>query len=65
MTKQQEIEKIETHLMIFAQNLGEYGGTLNIEESENEDVKTALMTMQRVLLDAFNELENQVNQLKK
>ena len=40
-------------------------GTLNIEESENEDVKTALMTMQRVLLDAFNELENQVNQLKK
>ena len=65
MTKQQEIEKIETNLMIFAQNLGEYGGTLNIEESENEDVKTALMTMQRVLLDAFNELENQVNQLKK
>ena len=65
MTKQQEIEKIETNLMIFAQNLGEYGSTLNIEESENEDVKTALMTMQRVLLDAFNELENQVNQLKK
>ena len=51
--------------MIFAQNLGEYGGTLNIEESENEEVKTALMTMQRVLLDAFSELENQVNQLKK
>ena len=65
MTKQQEIEKIETHLMIFEQNLGEYGSTLNIEESENEDVKTALMTMQRVLLDAFSELENQVNQLKK
>jgi len=65
MTKQQEIEKIETHLMILAQNLGEYGGTLNIEESENEEVKTALMTMQRVLLDAFSELENQVNQLKK
>ena len=65
MTKQQEIEKIETHLMIFAQNLGGYGSTLNIEQAENEEVKTALMSMQRVLIDAFIELENQVNQLKK
>jgi len=65
MTKQQEIEKIETHLMVFAQNLGEYGSTLNIEQAENEEVKTAYMSMQRVLIDAFLELENQVNQLKK
>tara|TARA_R110001592_G_scaffold44370_1_gene142837 strand:- start:379 stop:576 length:198 start_codon:yes stop_codon:yes gene_type:complete len=65
MTKQQEIEKIETHLMMFAQNLGEYGSTLNIEQAENEEVKTAYMSMQRVLIDAFIELENQVNQLKK
>tara|TARA_R110002153_G_scaffold2332_1_gene11410 strand:+ start:298 stop:492 length:195 start_codon:yes stop_codon:yes gene_type:complete len=64
MTKQQEIENIETHLMIFAQNLGEYGSTLNIEEAKNENVKTAFMSMQRVLTDAFNELQKQVNLLK-
>jgi ABC-type molybdate transport system permease subunit len=64
MTKQQEIEKIETHLMIFAQNLGEYGGTLNIEDAVSGEVKTASMTMQRILTDAFNELEKQVNLLK-
>jgi len=64
MTKQQEIEKIETHLMIFAQNLGEYGGTLNIEEAVSSEVKTASMTMQRILKDCYNELENQLNLLK-
>jgi|TARA_B100000497_G_C7527989_1_gene320415 ABC-type molybdate transport system permease subunit len=64
MTKQQEIEKIETHLMIFAQNLGEYGGTLNIEEATSSEVKTASMTMQRILKDCYNELENQLNLLK-
>ena len=64
MTKQQEIEKIETHLMIFAQNLGEYGGTLNIEDAVSGDVKTASMTMQRILKDCYNELENQLNLLK-
>jgi len=64
MTKQQEIEKIETHLMIFAQNLGEYGGTLNIEDAVNGEVKTASMTMQRILKDCYNELENQLNLLK-
>ena len=55
MTKQQEIEKIETHLMIFAQNLGEYGGTLNIEDAVSGEVKTASMTMQRILKDCYNE----------
>ncbi len=64
MTKQQEIEKIETHLMIFAQNLGEYGGTLNIEDAKSSEVKTASMTMQRILQDCYNELENQLNLLK-
>jgi ABC-type molybdate transport system permease subunit len=64
MTKQQEIEKIETHLMIFAQNLGEYGGTLNIEDAVSSEVKTASMTMQRILKDCYNELENQLNLLK-
>jgi len=64
MTKQQEIEKIETHLMIFAQNLGEYGGTLNIEDAKSSEVKTASMTMQRILKDCYNELENQLNLLK-
>ncbi len=64
MTKQQEIEKIETHLMIFAQNLGEYGGTLNIEDATSSEVKTASMTMQRILKDCYNELENQLNLLK-
>lgn len=64
MTKQQEIEKIETHLMIFAQNLGEYGGTLNIEDTVSSEVKTASMTMQRILKDCYNELENQLNLLK-
>jgi len=64
MTKQQEIEKIETHLMIFAQNLGEYGGTLNIEDAVSGEVKTASMTMQRILKDCYNELENQLNLLK-
>lgn len=64
MTKQQEIEKIETHLMIFAQNLGEYGGTLKIEEATSSEVKTASMTMQRILKDCYNELENQLNLLK-
>ena len=64
MTKQQEIEKIETHLMIFAQNLGEYGDTLNIEEATSSEVKTASMTMQRILKDCYNELENQLNLLK-
>ena len=64
MTKQQEIEKIETHLMIFAQNLGEYGGTLNIEEAVSSEVKTASMTMQRILQECYNELENQLNLLK-
>tara|TARA_R110001583_G_scaffold101501_1_gene247945 strand:- start:55 stop:249 length:195 start_codon:yes stop_codon:yes gene_type:complete len=64
MTKQQEIEKIETHLMIFAQNLGEYGGTLNIEDAVSGEVKTASMTMQRILTDCYNELENQLNLLK-
>ena len=64
MTKQQEIEKIETHLMIFAQNLGEYGGTLNIEDAASSEVKTASMTMQRILKDCYNELENQLNLLK-
>tara|TARA_R110000782_G_scaffold126435_1_gene217985 strand:- start:615 stop:809 length:195 start_codon:yes stop_codon:yes gene_type:complete len=64
MTKQQEIEKIETHLMIFAQNLGEYGSTLNIEEAVSGEVKTASMTMQRILTDCYNELENQLNLLK-
>ena len=64
MTKQQEIEKIETHLMIFAQNLGEYGGTLNIEDAVSSEIKTASMTMQRILKDCYNELENQLNLLK-
>ena len=64
MTKQQEIEKIETHLMIFAQNLGEYGGTLNIEDAVSSEVKTASMTMQRILQDCYNVLENQLNILK-
>lgn len=64
MTKQQEIEKIETHLMIFAQNLGEYGGTLNIEDAVSSEVKTASMTMQRILKDCYNELENQLKLLK-
>ena len=64
MTKRQEIEKIETHLMIFAQNLGEYGGTLNIEDAVSSEVKTASMTMQRILKDCYNELENQLNLLK-
>ena len=64
MTKQQEIEKIETQLMIFANNLGEYGNTLNISEARNEEVKTAFMSMQRILQDAFNDLETQVNLLK-
>ena len=64
MTKQQEIQKIETHLMIFAQNLGEYGGTLNIEDAVSSEVKTASMTMQRILKDCYNELENQLNLLK-
>jgi len=64
MNKQQEIEKIETHLMIFAQNLGEYGSTLNIEEAVSSEVKTASMTMQRILTDCYNELENQLNLLK-
>lgn len=64
MTKQQEVEKIETHLMIFAQNLGEYGGTLNIEDAVSGEVKTASMTMQRILKDCYNELENQLNLLK-
>jgi ABC-type molybdate transport system permease subunit len=64
MTKQQEIEKIETHLMIFAQNLAEYGGTLNIKDAVSGEVKTASMTMQRILKDCYNELENQLNLLK-
>ena len=64
MTKQQEIENIETHLMIFAQNLAEYGSTLNIKDAVSGEVKTAFMSMQRVLTDAFNELEKQVNLLK-
>lgn len=64
MTKQQEIEKIETHLMIFAQNLGEYGSTLNIKDAVSGEVKTASMTMQRILTDCYNELENQLNLLK-
>ena len=50
--------------MIFAQNLGEYGGTLNIEDAVSSEVKTASMTMQRILKDCYNELENQLNLLK-
>ena len=64
MTKQQEIENIETHLMIFAQNLAEYGSTLNIEDAVSGEVKTASMTMQRILTDCYSELENQLNLLK-
>lgn len=64
MTKQQEIENIETHLMIFAQNLAEYGSTLNIKDAVSGDVKTASTTMQRILTDCYSELENQLNLLK-
>ena len=65
MTKEQEIEKLETHLMIFANSLGEYGNTLNIEEARTPEVKTALMTMQISLTDCFDELETQLELLKR
>ena len=64
MTKKEEIEKVETHLMIFANSIGEYGNTLNIEDARSEEVKTAFLSMQRALLDCYTELENQVNLLK-
>jgi len=64
MTKQQEIEKMEIHLMIFANSIGEYGNTLNIDEARSPETKVAMMSMQRILEDAYNDLENQLNLLK-
>ena len=64
MTKEQEIEKIEVNLILFSQSLGEYGNTLNIDEARSPEVKTAFMSMQRILVDAYNDLENQINLLK-
>jgi hypothetical protein len=64
MTKEQEIEKIEVNLILFSQSLGEYGNTLNIDEARNPEVKTAFMSMQRILEDAYNDLENQIKLIK-
>ena len=64
MTKQQEIKKMEAHLMIFADSIGKYGNTLNIGEARSPEAKVAMMSMQRILEDAYNDLENQLNLLK-
>ena len=64
MTKQEEIEKMEIHLMIFANSIGEYGNTLNIDEARSPEAKVAMMSMQRILEDAYNDLETQLNLLK-
>ncbi len=64
MSKQEELQEMENKLMLFANSIGEYGNTLNISEARSPEAKTAMMSMQRILEDAYNELENQLNLLK-
>tara|TARA_R110002012_G_scaffold277183_1_gene464391 strand:+ start:157 stop:351 length:195 start_codon:yes stop_codon:yes gene_type:complete len=64
MTKEEEIEQIELNLMLFAQSVGEYGNTLNIDEARNPATKIAFMSMQRILEDCYNDLEKELNLLK-
>jgi len=64
MTKEEEIEQIEVNLMLFAQSIGEYGNTLNIDEARNPNTKIAFMSMQRILEDCYNDLEKELNLLK-
>lgn len=65
MTKQQEVQQLEAQLMVFTQCIGDFGNMLNIDEARASEVKTVMMSMQRILEDCYNDLEKQVEYLKR
>ena len=66
MTKQEEVNELESAFMIFRNSLYMFGKIhLDTNQVSTPEIKTAMQSMQRILIECDEELEKQVEYLKR